>query len=232
LRARLPAGLVALLAAVAVSGCGGAGEGSQLTVSAASSLTDAFTRYGEEFHTAGTRFSFGGSDLLVAQIEQGAHPDVFASANTDYPEQLHNEGLAGRPVAFATNRLVIAVPAGQTSIRSVGDLARRGVTIAIGSASVPIGSYTRQVLGRLGSDENAAIMANVATQEPDVAGIVGKLMQGSVDAGVTYVTDVNATNGELRATSPLGSSRRSRTRPRCSLIPTTGRRPAPSSTGC
>jgi molybdate transport system substrate-binding protein len=180
-----------------VAGCGGGG--SDLTVSAASSLTDAFTQYGSDFRAANAQFSFGGSDVLVAQIEQGARPDVFASANTDYPQELHNRGLAGRPVDFATNRLVIAVPADQTSIRSVGDLARQGVSVAIGSASVPIGSYTREVLSRLPGSEKTAIMANVATQEPDVAGIVGKLTQGAVDAGFTYVTDVDATQGQLKA---------------------------------
>ena len=194
LGAALASGALAVAA-----GCGGGGDGSELTVSAASSLTAAFTRYGAEFRAAHARFSFGGSDVLAAQIEQRARPDVFAAANTDYPEELHNRGLAGRPVPFATNRLVIAVPADQTSIRSVRDLARPGVTIAIGSASVPIGSYTRQVLLGLGGAENAAIMRNVATQEPDVAGIVGKLTQGAVDAGFTYVTDVDATQGQLRA---------------------------------
>lgn len=199
MRARLLASSAGLLALAALGGCGGGGGRSGLTVSAASSLTDAFTRYGDQFRAANPQFSFGGSDLLLAQIEQGARPDVFASANTDYPEELHNRGLAGRPVDFATNRLVIAVPAGQASIRSVADLARPGVTIAIGSASVPIGSYAREVLSRLPGYEKAAIMANVATQEPDVAGIVGKLTQGAVDAGFTYVTDVDATQGRLRA---------------------------------
>jgi molybdate transport system substrate-binding protein len=197
-RARPPALLLAA-AALTVGGCGGGGNGSALTVSAASSLTNAFTRYGGEFRTAETRFSFGGSDVLAAQIEQGARPDVFASANTDYPEELHNRGIAGRPVAFATNRLVIAVPSGQSGIRSVRDLADPGVTIAMGSPSVPIGSYTRQVLSRLGPPERAAILDHVATEEPDVAGIVGKLTEGAVDAGFVYVTDVDATKGELRA---------------------------------
>ena len=35
--------------------------------------------------------------------------------------------------------------------------------------------------------------------EPDVAGIVGKLTQGAVDAGFVYVTDVVATDGALEA---------------------------------
>ena len=37
------------------------------------------------------------------------------------------------------------------------------------------------------------------SEEPDVAGIVGKLTQGAVDAGFVYVTDVVGTKGELKA---------------------------------
>ena len=191
--------LAAVAALVALPGCGGGGSVSQLTVSAASSLTDAFTRYGDEFHQADTRFSFAGSDVLAAQIQQGARPDVFASANTTYPDELDHRGLAAKPVVFAANRLVIAVPADDSGIRSVHDLSRPGTTIAIGSASVPIGEYTRQVLSGLGKAQKSSVLDNVASEEPDVAGIVGKLTQGAVDAGFTYVTDVDATHGELKA---------------------------------
>ena len=71
--------------------------------------------------------------------------------------------------------------------------------IAIGSESVPIGSYTREVLARLPAGQEKAILANVRSNEPDVKGIVGKLTQGAADAGFVYVTDVNATGGALTA---------------------------------
>ena len=145
------------------------------------------------------RYSFAGSDILAAQIEQGIRPDVFASANTKLPEMLYSKGLVSKPVTFAANKLVIAVPASSTKVKAVSDLERPGMTIAIGSAAVPIGSYTRQVLARLGPSAEAKVLANVRSEEPDVSGIVGKLTQGAVDAGLTYVTDVNAAKGALRA---------------------------------
>ena len=37
------------------------------------------------------------------------------------------------------------------------------------------------------------------SNEPDVAGVVGKVAQGAVDAGFVYVTDVEATEGKLKA---------------------------------
>jgi molybdate transport system substrate-binding protein len=125
---------------------------------------------------------------------------VFASANTKLPDELYDEGLVERPVTFAGNRLVLAVPASSDAgIASLRDLEKPGTTLAIGSETVPVGSYTRTVLSRLPESEGSAILENVRTQEPDVAGIVGKLTQGAVDAGFVYVSDVRATGGKLKA---------------------------------
>jgi molybdate transport system substrate-binding protein len=192
--------LAAMTAAVSVSACGGSSSSKSssgpVVVSAAASLQEAFTTFGQGFRPA-PRFSFAGSDQLAAQIEQGVKPDVFASANTKLPDQLYAKGLVEKPRVFAGNRLVLAVP-GDGKVKSVADAAKRGVTIAIGSASVPIGAYTRLVLAKLGP-QGAAILKNVRSEEPDVKGVVGKLTQGAVDAGFVYVTDVDATEGKLHA---------------------------------
>lgn len=193
------AALAAGLAALTLAGCGGGGGGApELKVSAAASLKSAFTAYAAGFRAAQVRLSFGGSDVLAAQIRQGARPDVYAAANAKLPEALFAQGLVERPVPFAGNRLVLAVPAG-SGARSLRDLERRGRRLAIGSATVPIGSYTAQVLARLDPAERALVLANVRSREPDVTGIVGKLTQGAVDGGFVYITDVRATKGALRA---------------------------------
>jgi molybdate transport system substrate-binding protein len=195
--------------ALTLAGCGSStssstsasqssGAKGNLTVSAAASLKSAFSTYATQFPQANVRYSFAGSDMLAAQIEQGVKPDVFASANTKLPDMLYTKGLVSKPVTFAANRLVIAVPANSTKIKSVSDLEKPGVTIAIGSATVPIGAYTHTVLAKLGAP-SSKILANVRSEEPDVTGIVGKLTQGAVDAGFTYVTDVKATKGALKA---------------------------------
>jgi molybdate transport system substrate-binding protein len=75
------------------------------------------------------------------------------------------------------------------------------VKIAIGAPDVPVGSYTYDVLGALPAIQRNRILANVKSKEPDVAGIVGKLSQGAVDAGFVYVTDVDAASDKLRAIS-------------------------------
>ncbi len=169
-----------------------------LIVSAAASLKKAFTAYGKQFPDASTRFSFAASDELAAQIQQGVKPDVFASANTKLPDQLFAKGLVEKPTVFAGNRLVLAVPADSSKVSSFADVQKSGVTLGVGSPSVPIGSYTRMVLDRLPSKQSQAILANVRSQEPDVAGIVGKLTQGAVEAGFVYITDVQGTVGKLK----------------------------------
>jgi molybdate transport system substrate-binding protein len=186
---------VLIVAAVLLAGCGGSSD-EQLTVSAAASLKTAITSY--KFEGAQVRASFAGSDELAAQIRQGVKPDVFASANTKLPEELYKEGLVEKPTVFAANQLVLAVPADGT-VQGLDDQTRPGVTIAMGSESVPVGAYTRKVLDGLPADQKTAILKNVRSNEPDVAGVVGKVATHAVDAGFVYVTDVKATAGELRA---------------------------------
>lgn len=192
------------VAALALAGCGssgssGSGGKPDLVVSAAASLKDAFDQYAQKFPQANVRASYAGSDELAAQIEQGVKPDVFASANTKLPDQLFQKGLVEKPVVFAGNRLVIAVPAKAGTVSSLADLEKPGVTIAMGSATVPVGAYTRKVLSGLPRADAAKVLANVRSNEPDVAGVVGKVTQGAVDAGFVYVTDVDATDGKLKA---------------------------------
>jgi len=199
---RLAAAVLAALALGSV-GCGEeAREGEtrpRLTVSAAASLTEAFDSLKPDYRAADLRFSFAGSDELAAQIRQGVKPDVFAAANTKLPEALAGERLVEKPVVFATNELVLAVPAKDAEVSSLADLERQGLKLAVGSESVPVGEYTREVLSRLGGTRSRAIMANFRSEEPDVKGVVGKIAQGAVDAGFVYRSDVDATKGRLRA---------------------------------
>jgi molybdate transport system substrate-binding protein len=178
-------------------GCG-SGSDHRLDVFAASSLVNAFPAYAKHFHGPAPAFSFAGSDQLAAQIRQGVTPDVYAAASTTYPDQLHRAGLVGKPVDFATNQLVIAVPKGSSAVNSLADLARPGVKLALGTASVPAGSYAREVLARLPAARRRAILANAVDREPAVEGIIAKLVEGAVDAGLVYVTDAQAAAGKLQ----------------------------------
>jgi molybdate transport system substrate-binding protein len=182
------------------AGCGGGSDEATLTVLGASSLTEALGKYGDSFSGAKVRSSFASSDQLAAQIEQGAKADVFASADTGYPAELHREGLAGKPVVFARNRLVGVAPKGG-SVKSLADLARPGTKIVIGDPGVPVGAYTHEVLGRLPAGEREAILANVRSEEPEVTAVLAKVASGAADAGFVYVTDAKTVAGQVRAIS-------------------------------
>lgn len=203
---RTPVLVLLVALAMLVAGCGGGGGASgggsrpRLVVSAAASLQTAFTQYGKEFPGADVRFSFAGSDVLAAQIRAGVRPDVYAAANTSLPDALYaTYNLVGKPLRFASNELVLATRTGDTKIKSLADIEKPGVKLAIGTSSVPVGNYTLTTLAKLPPHDRNAILHNVRSQEPDVTGIVGKLTQGAVDAGFLYITDVHATNGKLQA---------------------------------
>ena len=195
-------GAVIAIGILALAGCGdddGETPKPRLTVSAAASLKSAFEDYGKSFDAATARFSFAGSGELAAQIRQGVKPDVYAAANTRLPDQLFRGALVEKPRIFAGNTLVIAVRTGSGGPRSIEDLALPGLNLVVGAESVPVGSYTREVLSRLPAATSKAILANVRSEEPDVAGIVGKLTQGAADAGLVYITDVVSAGSKLKA---------------------------------
>jgi len=164
----------------------------QMNVFAASSLTEVFPKF-----DGGQKYNFAGTDALAAQIRLGAPADIIAGASPDAPQALYRAGLVEKPVTFATNKLVLAVPtANPAGITSVYDLRRPGIKLIIGTPTVPIGSYTRKVLGYLGLT-NAA-MANVVSQEQNVAQIAAKVALGTADAGFMYVTDARTVSDKVK----------------------------------
>jgi molybdate transport system substrate-binding protein len=166
---------------------------SALNVYAASSLRDVFTQI-----DAGPAFSFGASNTLALQIERGAPADVFASASSQEAQALFKGGNCDRPVTFATNKLVLLVPKGNpAAIKSVYALRNGGFKLAVGSAGVPVGAYTRTLLRRLGLSK--ALSANTVSNESSVANVVSKVALGSADAGFAYVTDARIASDRVDA---------------------------------
>jgi molybdate transport system substrate-binding protein len=176
-------------------------QATTLTVFAAASLTEPFTSLGKSFETAhpGTtvRFNFAGSQQLVLQIQQGAKAEVFASADERWMQTAKDSGLVeGDPALFARNALVVVLPvANPAGIKRLQDLSRSGVKLVIAAEAVPVGHYTREMLGKLssqpgfGSKYGQQVLANVASYEENVKGVVAKVQLGEADAGVVYRSD-------------------------------------------
>ena len=164
-------------------------------VLAAASLTEVLPRIAPD-----AAYSFGSSNSLAEQIRRGAPVDVYLSASPIYTQTLFREELTRKPVAFATNSLVVIVPrSNPAKIKTVFDLAKRPkLRLVVAGPKVPIGLYTREVLKRLGL---LRVLKRTVSLEPDVKGIVGKVALGQADAGFVYLTDVAPVAARARAIS-------------------------------
>lgn len=175
-----------------------------LTVSAAASLTNAFTEVGAAFEKANpgakAQFNFGASGALLQQIAKGAPVDVFASADEETMDQAQQQGLIDNAarVDFVRNTLVVIVP-GDSKLNAtrLDDLRdARFAKIAIGTpASVPVGRYTKSVLERAGlwsAIEAKTIGAQTVRQALDY------VARGEVDAGFVYATDAAIMQDKVR----------------------------------
>lgn len=188
---------VLLLAALwLATGCGGNDAADDVTVLAAASLTDAFGEIAAGFEDANpgvtVSIGFAGSSTLAAQILAGAPADVFAAADTRTMDRLVEAGAVGGPVPFATNRMVVVVPAGEGSgITGVADLARPGVSVALCAPEVPCGVLAEEVFA------NAGIAVPEASREVDVRAVLARVELGEVDAGIVYETDAALAGGRV-----------------------------------
>ena len=190
------AALCAVLTAAVTAGIATAARESSTdgpaTLLAAASLTEVVPMI-----DGSARASFGGSNQLAQQARQGFPFDVFLSASPQYTQALYAEGLVRKPVAFATNSLVLVVPKRNPArIGTVADLAKRPkLRLVVAGAKVPIGLYTREVLKRLGLFR---VLRKAVSLEPDVKGIVGKVALGEADAGFVYATDVRPVASKVK----------------------------------
>ncbi len=205
---------VAALVGLGLGGCGsddsGSGTGGgatastaaspsvsgDITVLAAASLTESFTTLGRQFEAAhpGVKVTFGfaGSSALATQITSGAPADVFASASTKNMDTVVAAGAAADPTVFAENIMEIAVPPSNPGkVTGVDSLASSAVKTALCQPQVPCGAAAEKVF------TNAQVTVKPVTLEPDVKSVLSKVQLGEVDAGVVYVTDVQAAGDKV-----------------------------------
>jgi molybdate transport system substrate-binding protein len=167
-----------------------------ITVFAAASLTNAFTKLGKAFEAAHpgstVRFSFGPSSGLAQQIIAAAPADLFASASAKNMKQVTDAGDATGPRTFAKNVAEIAVaPASATRIKTLADLSKGGVKIALCQPQVPCGALASKVLAK------AKVTVKPVTQGLDVKSTLAYVTNGQVDAAIVYVTDVLAAGSKV-----------------------------------
>ena len=198
------------LAVVALAGCSSSSSSSTpsassspsastgaITVFAAASLTGTFTQLGKQFEAAHpgdtVKFSFGPSSGLATEITSGAPADVFASAATANMQQVVTAGDASNPQNFAKNVMEVAVPPNNpANVKSVNNLAKKSVKVAVCQPQVPCGVVAAEVF------KNVGITVKPVTLQADVKSVLTQVELGSVDAGMVYVTDVMAAGTKVK----------------------------------
>lgn len=160
-------------------------EKGELTIAAASSVTEAFTEIGAAFEASNNcriTLSFGSTGTLVEQITNGAPFDIFAAANESAITGLDEKGsiLSDTIQIYATGRIGIATYKGrEIEATTLEDLKNPKIkVIAIASPEhAPYGLAAKQAIETAGLWE---------TLEPKI--VFGK----NIAETLTYLTTGNA----------------------------------------
>ena len=192
----------------------------EVVVFAAASLTDAFEEIRKDFEKQHENFrlrmSYAGSQSLRTQIQNGAAPQIFASANAQHMQSLVDQGLVDTSAVFATNQLVIAVPKGNPAgINELSDLPK-AERLVLAESSVPAGAYAEQMLESVSDDFAKRVLGRVVSRETHVRQTLQKVVLGEADAAIVYATDAKAAGDKVEviaipaahnviATYPIGT---------------------------
>jgi molybdate transport system substrate-binding protein len=202
--------------ALLASACAAADEQDGLTVFAAASLRDV----ADELALAWEREHPGvpltvaaeASNVLAAQIAEGAPADVFLSADEVRPQELHEAGLtAAAPDPFVGNRITLVVPRNGARIAAPADLAGVGVRLVAVNRGAPISAYAHETIERLAAtmpDPAAfarALTANTVSEEDNVRAALAKVELGEGDAAFVYHTDALSSEAVRQVPLPPGT---------------------------
>lgn len=186
----------------------GAELSGELTIFAAASLGGAFDELATRFEARHPSLdvlpvTYDGSSVLATQLVEGAPADVFASADEPNLDRVADEGLvAGEPEVFATNVLEIAVqPGNPLGIAGLDDLAEGSTppVVVVCAAEVPCGRAAATLLA------DAGVELSPASEEQNVSAVLTKVRTGEADAGLVYVTDVRAADGDVDGIAIAGA---------------------------
>ena len=168
-----------------------------IIVFAAASLTNALQEVGDGFtkdSSIPVKFAFAASSALARQIENGAPPDVFFSADLEWMDYLQTRKL----IQVATrhdvlgNQLVLVAPADSKIVLKIGPHFALAKILGTGRLatgdpdSVPVGRYAREALTKLGvwNEVEARLV-----RADSVRSALAFVDRGEASLGIVYATD-------------------------------------------
>lgn len=180
----------------------------EITISAASSLTDILNEAKMEYEKAHPdvkiTYNFGSSGKLVQQIQSGAPTDLFVAASKSYMDQLETKDLIDKATRgnIAANEIVLIGNKEKTStVQTFQDLSKlTNQKVAIGNPdSVPAGKYAEEVMKHFNELD---VVKKSFVMGSDVRQVLTYVESGNAELGVVFASDaLTSTKVKVLATS-------------------------------
>ena len=171
-------------------------QAAELTVFAASSLTDVLSTIGKVYEKetkVKILFNFDASSRLAIQISEGARADLFFSADKEWNKFLEEKKnvILGNSIDLVSNELTLITH--KTSTIVVNDLNALGKTkfktLCLAQESVPAGKYANEALKKMGifSEVKARIIHG-----DNVRNVLAWVAKNEADLAIVFTTDAKA----------------------------------------
>ena len=177
-------------------------ESSTVYIYAASSLerfvSEINKRYRKSSPDVKVVVSLVGSQTARLQLERGAPPGVFISADIRHIHKLIERGKVSEHQTLARN--MISLLTREDSVVDHIDDLQRGQGFAIGVEQVPVGRYAWDLLRahfkERGEDRlTAFVNAHLRTQEVSARALKARLRRGEVESAFLYQSDLDLLKG-------------------------------------
>lgn len=151
----------------------------------------------------------GRMKTIDRQLPELGFPDVYMACDLYYLENVREWFQEAANVSDV--EIVIAVPKGSDRVRTLDDLLKPGIRVALGQPEqCTIGALTRRLLEKEGLYEKLRHKqqqeGEVVVEKPSSAMLVPDVVTGHVDAALAYITDVLPSQDRVdivRIPSPL-----------------------------
>jgi molybdate transport system substrate-binding protein len=140
---------------------------------------------------------YDGCGILVSQMKAGQHPDAYFASDASFMKEVSDLFL--EPAEISANTLVIIVKKGNPrNIHGLKDLGQANLKVGVGhERQCAFGGMTREMLDVAGRYNTVA--KNVTLQSPTGELLVNQLRTGSLDAVITYDSNMIPNKDELEA---------------------------------